>query len=52
MAGEVTSPINFANERCKVERPKLLPVEGGTVACHAIEEGRLAGEERSYAAAG
>jgi peptide/nickel transport system ATP-binding protein len=29
-----------------------LPIEGGTVACHAIEEGRLPVEERSYAAAG
>src|SRR5262249_28619995 len=64
VAGEVPSPINppsgctfhprcpFANERCKVERPAALPIEGGTVACHAIEEGRLAVEERSYAPAG
>ena len=63
VAGEVPSPINppsgctfhprcpFANERCKVERPLALPIEGGTVACHAIEEGRLAVEERTYAAA-
>jgi peptide/nickel transport system ATP-binding protein len=63
VAGEVPSPINppsgcsfhprcpFANERCKAERPKALPIEGGTVACHAIEEGRLAVEERSYDAA-
>jgi peptide/nickel transport system ATP-binding protein len=61
VAGEVPSPISppsgcsfhprcpFANERCRIERPELLPVEGGTVACHAIEEGRLAVEERSYA---
>ena len=61
VGGEVPSPINppsgcafhprcpFANERCKVERPKALPIEGGTVACHAIEEGRLPVEERSYA---
>ena len=60
VAGEVPSPIDppsgcsfhprcpFANERCKAERPKALPIEGGTVACHAIEEGRLAVEERSY----
>ena len=64
VAGEVPSPINppsgctfhprcpFANERCKVERPQALPIEGGTVACHAIEEGRLPVEERSYAVAG
>jgi len=63
VAGEVPSPINpptgctfhprcpFANERCKAERPKALPIEGGTVACHAIEEGRLPVEERSYAGA-
>ena len=61
VAGEVPSPIDppsgcsfhprcpFANERCKAERPQLLPIEGGTVACHAIEEGRLAVEQRSYA---
>ena len=64
VAGEVPSPINpptgctfhprcpFANERCKVERPLPLPIEGGTVACHAIEEGRLPIEERSYAVVG
>ena len=63
VAGEVPSPINpptgctfhprcpFANERCKVERPLALPIEGGTVACHAIEEGRLGVEDRSYAGA-
>ena len=62
VGGEVPSPINppsgcsfhprcpYANERCKSERPKALPIEGGTVACHAIEEGRLPVEERSYAA--
>ncbi|MDI1286056.1 MAG: ATP-binding cassette domain-containing protein [Reyranella sp.] len=61
VAGEVPSPINppsgctfhprcpFANDRCKVERPMPLAIEGGTVACHAIEEGRLPVEERSYA---
>ncbi|MFZ5779040.1 MAG: ABC transporter ATP-binding protein [Pseudomonadota bacterium] len=63
VGGEVPSPINpptgctfhprcpFANDRCKAERPKALPIEGGTVACHAIEEGRLPVEERSYAGA-
>src|SRR5437660_330512 len=62
VAGEVPSPINpptgcafhprcpFANDRCKIERPKSLPSEGGEVACHAIEEKRLPIEERSYAA--
>jgi len=63
VGGEVPSPINppsgcsfhprcpYANDRCKTERPKALPIEGGTVACHAIEEGRLAVEDRSYSAA-
>ncbi|MDP3159117.1 MAG: ATP-binding cassette domain-containing protein [Reyranella sp.] len=62
VAGEVPSPINppsgctfhprcpFANDRCKVERPAALAIEGGTVACHAIEEGRLPIEDRVYAA--
>lgn len=61
VAGEVPSPLNpptgcsfhprcpFANERCKSERPLPVPIEGGTVACHAIEEARLPIEERSYA---
>ncbi|MBV8190328.1 MAG: ATP-binding cassette domain-containing protein [Alphaproteobacteria bacterium] len=60
VAGEVPSPINppsgctfhprcpFANQRCRIERPKAIAIEGGTVACHAVEEGRLAVEERSY----
>ena len=64
VAGEVPSPINppagcafhprcpYANARCKVERPKSLPIEGGEVACHAIEEKRLPIEERSYAVRG
>ena len=33
------------------ERPLPLAIEGGTVACHAIEEGRLPIEDRSYAGA-
>jgi peptide/nickel transport system ATP-binding protein len=61
VGGEVPSPINppsgcsfhprcpFANDRCKIERPKSLPIEGGAVACHGIEEGRIPIEERSYA---
>jgi len=64
VAGEVPSPIDpptgcafhprcpFANERCSRERPKPVESEGGTVACHAIEEGRLPVEERSYAVRG
>jgi peptide/nickel transport system ATP-binding protein len=31
----------FANERCRAERPALLPVGGVRVACHAVEEGRI-----------
>jgi len=31
----------FANERCRVERPKLLTIDNVQVACHAVEEGRL-----------
>ncbi len=58
VAGEVPSPLNpptgcpfhprcpFANERCKVERPKDFPIEGGLVACHGIEEGRIPIEQR------
>ena len=30
-----------ANERCRVERPALLPSGAVDVACHAVEEGRL-----------
>ena len=60
VAGEVPSPINppsgcafhprcpFANDRCKRERPSSIPIEGGLVACHAIEEGRLKVEDRDY----
>jgi len=62
VAGEVPSPINppsgctfhprcpFANERCRIERPQSLPIEGGLVACHAIEERRIPIEDRIYAA--
>jgi peptide/nickel transport system ATP-binding protein len=62
VAGEVPSPINppsgctfhprcpFANERCRIERPQSLPIEGGLVACHAIEERRIPIEDRTYAA--
>ncbi|MDM0045352.1 ATP-binding cassette domain-containing protein [Variovorax dokdonensis] len=51
--GEVPNPLSpppgctfhprcpHANERCKVERPKLLQIGGIRVACHAVEEGRI-----------
>ena len=59
VGGEVPSPINpppgcafnprcpYANERCRVEIPKPYSIEGGMVACHAIEEGRLGVEQRT-----
>jgi peptide/nickel transport system ATP-binding protein len=62
VGGEVPSPINppdgcafhprcpFANERCKRERPELLPADNTRVACHAVAEGRLPLEERGYLA--
>ncbi|MCU0984441.1 MAG: ATP-binding cassette domain-containing protein [Acetobacteraceae bacterium] len=54
VGGEVPSPINppsgcafhprcpFANDRCKAKAPALRRVGGTEVACHAVEEGRLA----------
>ena len=51
--GEVPNPLNppsgctfhprcpHANDRCRVERPKLLSFGGAEVACHAVEEGRI-----------
>ena len=54
VAGEVPNPLDppsgcafhprcpYANLRCRTELPPLLPVPGaGTVACHAVAEGRL-----------
>ena len=60
VAGEVPSPINpptgcafhprcpFANDRCRQQRPELIDADGARVACHAVEEGRLPPEERTY----
>ena len=51
VAGEVPNPLDpptgcafnprcpFAREKCRVERPPLLPFEGADVACHGIHEG-------------
>ena len=51
--GELPNPLNppsgcafnprcpHANERCRVERPQLLAIDGVRVACHAVEEGRI-----------
>ena len=53
LTGELPSPLNppsgctfnprcpYANERCRVEPPAMLPSQGAVVACHAVEEGRL-----------
>jgi peptide/nickel transport system ATP-binding protein len=54
LKGEVPTPIQlppgcvfhgrcvYANERCKIELPRLIRRESGTlVACHGVEEGRL-----------
>jgi peptide/nickel transport system ATP-binding protein len=55
VAGEVPNPLDpppgcafhprcpHADDRCRKESPQLLPCAGaGTVACHAVAEGRLA----------
>jgi len=31
----------FANDRCRAERPALLPAGAAFVACHGVEEGRI-----------
>jgi peptide/nickel transport system ATP-binding protein len=53
LEGEVPTPVNLpsgcvfhgrcphANERCRREIPRLIAIEGGQVACHAVEEGRI-----------
>jgi peptide/nickel transport system ATP-binding protein len=53
VAGEVPSPLDpppgctfhprcpLATDRCKREVPRALPAGGTTVACHAVEEGRI-----------
>jgi peptide/nickel transport system ATP-binding protein len=54
VAGEVPNPLDpprgcafhprcpYADERCRRERPELLPTpHAGLVACHAVEEGRI-----------
>jgi peptide/nickel transport system ATP-binding protein len=57
--GEVPNPLHpptgcsfhprcpHANARCKAERPPLLTIQGVKIACHAVEEGRLAPAPRS-----
>ena len=34
----------YANKRCRDDKPKLMRLAEGTVACHAVEEGRIAAE--------
>ncbi|WP_156948448.1 ABC transporter ATP-binding protein [Marinobacterium jannaschii] len=54
LTGEVPTPVNlpsgcvfhgrcpYANDRCKQQIPQLITTdEGGQVACHAVEEGRI-----------
>jgi len=53
VAGEVPNPLSpptgcafhprcpHANDRCRSERPETLPAGGATVACHAVQEGRI-----------
>jgi peptide/nickel transport system ATP-binding protein len=53
VAGEVPNPLNppsgcafhprcpHANERCRTERPNVLPHGTSLVACHAVQEGRI-----------
>jgi len=54
LQGEVPTPVNlpsgcvfhgrcpYVNDRCKKEIPQLIATDdGGQVACHAVEEGRL-----------
>ena len=53
LTGELPSPLNpptgctfnprcpYANERCRIEPPQLLPSQGSRVACHAVEEDRM-----------
>lgn len=55
--GEVPNPLNpptgcafhprcpHANARCSAERPVLIARDGIQVACHAVEEGRIAAAE-------
>jgi peptide/nickel transport system ATP-binding protein len=51
VAGEVPNPLDpptgctfnprcpYAREKCRVDRPELLPFDGARVACHGIHEG-------------
>jgi peptide/nickel transport system ATP-binding protein len=53
VVGEIPNPLNppkgcpfhprcpHANERCRVEPPRMIAAGVATVACHAVEEGRI-----------
>ena len=59
VAGEVPNPLDppsgcafhprcpYSNARCKTERPEMKPHGLATVACHGIEEGRIATTARA-----
>jgi peptide/nickel transport system ATP-binding protein len=61
VAGEVPDPIDppsgctfhprcpHANARCRSEAPATITVDGVRLACHGIEEGRIAAEARAPA---
>jgi peptide/nickel transport system ATP-binding protein len=62
VAGEVPNPLDppsgcafnprcpFARDKCRAERPELLPFEGASVACHGVHEGWIPIEVRRQAA--
>jgi peptide/nickel transport system ATP-binding protein len=62
VSGEVANPLQppagcafhprcpHANQRCEVERPELKSAGDAAVACHAVEEGRLAPGGAAYLA--
>jgi peptide/nickel transport system ATP-binding protein len=62
VAGEVPNPLDpppgcafnprcpFVHDKCRAERPELLPFEGASVACHGVHEGWIPIEVRRQAA--
>ncbi|MGZ5081385.1 MAG: oligopeptide/dipeptide ABC transporter ATP-binding protein, partial [Usitatibacter sp.] len=61
VAGEVPNPLDppsgcafnprcpYAKEKCKVDRPELLPFDGAAVACHGIHDGWIPIEKHPIA---
>ena len=59
VAGEVPDPIDpppgcsfhprcpHANERCRAQAPETITLDGIRLACHGVEEGRIAAEPRT-----